>query len=83
MHILFLFGVGVQKLFVGIEDPFFEVGQSFVQSAVHEAVSVKDHAVEYEVFGLYGAVSQLVYYELAVDESIDVEAFNVPRDGEM
>jgi hypothetical protein len=83
VHVLFLFRVGIQQLFVRIEDPFFEVGKPFIQCAVHEAVSIQDHAVKDEIFGLCGAIGQLVDNELAVDERVDVKAFDVSRDWEM
>ena len=83
MHEFSFFWILVQQLFVGVEYSFLEVCEPFVERAVHEAVSVQNHAVEDEVFGLFGAIWKLVYYELPVDEGIGVEAFDVARNRKM
>jgi hypothetical protein len=64
---------------IGVEDSFFEVRQSFVESPVHETVSVQHHAIEDQVFGLVGAIGELVNHKLAIDEGINMETLDVSR----
>ena len=60
-----------------------EVGQAFVEGAVHEATAVEGHAVKDEVFELVRAVAEGVVDELAVEEGAGVEELVHLREGKV
>lgn len=68
---------------VGFVDVLLEVGESFVQGALHQHHAVENQAVKDEERGHLGAVGLMIHDQLAINNGVDMEGIVIILAGEV